>query len=130
MIQKLLMMLMSALRTYTRMCLCIWILGRAPREKCFGQTSTKRYWQSTTLRQPELARASHLGGLVYKYTLVIQFSADAISVIIKYAQSRYIRACMVQWAFKVRSLISNVHVHCIALLRAALIVVDDPDGQR
>ena len=93
MIQKLLMMLMSALRTYTRMCLCIWILGRAPREKCFGQTTTKRYWQSTTLCQPELTRGSHLGGLVYKYTLVIQVSADAISVIIKYAQSRYIRAC-------------------------------------
>ena len=69
---------MSALRTYTRMCLCIWILGRAPREKCFGQTSLKRYWQSTTLRQPELTRGSHLGGLVYKYTLVIQVSADAI----------------------------------------------------
>ena len=78
MIQKLLMMLMSALRTYTRMCLCIWILGRAPREKCFGQTTTKRYWQSTTLRQPELTRGSHLGGLVYKYTLVIQVSGDAI----------------------------------------------------
>ena len=61
-----------------------WILGRAPSEKCFGQTTTKRYWQSTTLCQPELTRDSHLGGLVYKYILVIQVSGDAICTYKKY----------------------------------------------
>ena len=71
-VRPVIMMLMSALRTYTRMCLCIWTLGRAPREKCFGQTSLKRYWESTTLRPSKRTRGSHLGGLVYKYTLVVQ----------------------------------------------------------